>query len=409
MDIMNAMKGNSNGNSIPQAESASSILYLEKVDGKWACVKHLKAEITSDEFIRSLYKQEVEKCSTLQHENILKYNLTLDAGHSFVMEKGCTAIENLVNEKPAILSTLSTIVRMTDGMLDALEYMHDNGVCQIDLTPQTLLLTKDRYEVRLFAPLSPYLALKNKLQLNSDFVAPEIMTDADCSEPVTADVYSAGKMIDYFYSFCKMPKGMKRIVRKATSEQPEERYQSIAELRDAIRKSKHVSTAIQALYYTIGVLAIAGYIFFTSSSDEGTQEYVQPAANSTHTFDSIEENNADALSGVEQISGDSAIADSLAAKVAGNPRQKEAEAMFRKEFARQAAWIINKVYNRSSLLGGNEAEFRSASAASMSKLQQIADRLTDTYKIPSAAAQQIATEEINSLTTARMAEIQKAK
>ncbi|MBR6286533.1 MAG: protein kinase [Bacteroidaceae bacterium] len=407
MDLKNAMNGYSHGNTILQAESASSTLTLERINNKWVCVKRLKAAIASDEFANSIYKNESEKCMCLSHGNILRYLEPVESDKAFIMEKGATSISNLVNDKPAILSTTNTIKRMQEELLDAVEYLHSNGIFQIDLTPDTVLLNKDSYELKLFAPLSTCNIKRGSIELNKEFVAPEIINDKNAEPTVEADIYSVGRMIEYFYSFCKMPRGMKRIIRKATSDDPTERYHSIDELRSALRARNRVSQMLYALYIALGVLAIAAFVYLDSTSESGTEEFVTPAANSTHTFDSIE-SNPDALSGVEQISGDSAIADSIAARAAGNPRQREAETMFRKEFSRQAVSIINKVYSRSSMLG-NETEFRTASTTSMAKLQQIAERLADTYNIPAASAQQIASEAINKLTTDRINALQTAK
>ncbi len=147
-------------------------------------------------------------------------------------------------------STQDDAARMGREIASALEALGEYGMVHGDIKPENILVADSGAYV-----LGDY-GIKRSLEkagsvifgdTGSEFDAPELSTD-DKKYTAVCDVYSLGLLMAYVANGCKMPadknvgnmqgldKNLAEVIRKATAQDPTERYQSGAEMRAAMSK-----------------------------------------------------------------------------------------------------------------------------------------------------------------------------
>ncbi|MBN2000215.1 protein kinase [candidate division KSB1 bacterium] len=121
------------------------------------------------------------------------------------------------------------LARIFKEICSGLHYLHLKNLCHYKVTPNNIMVSRDKNIVKLVGLGSLYLALGDKKLLDSliakdkEFVAPEIQSGTDASGITAAcDVFSLGKVIQ------SLPvKTDKNILEKAIDKNPAKRYTAI--------------------------------------------------------------------------------------------------------------------------------------------------------------------------------------
>jgi len=162
------------------------------------------------------------------------------------IELGKTAIENFTSkEKFSIIKQL----------LDAIEISHSNGIIHRDINPNNIMITEDKQVKIIDFGICKINDMINSATVykfgTNAYSAPEVHQHSE-NATEKGDLYSIGAVIFYLFTGKQPPlavqfqevlnntRGMdielKPIVKKLVAENPEERYESIYELRSDISK-----------------------------------------------------------------------------------------------------------------------------------------------------------------------------
>ncbi len=244
-------------------------------------VKLLKEEFLANDEFRRRFKTESKAISVLSHSNIVKvYDVCLgDRLQYIVMElvDGITLKEYIELQK--MLSWKDSIL-FAAQILSALVHAHENGIVHRDIKPQNILLTSSGtikvtdFGIAQFIRQSPNDAGRTIGSVH--YMSPE-QARGDKVD-TRADLYSVGillyEMLTGRLPFDSenptqvammqmnaaaiaprklnpdIPAGLEEIIARAIRKNPEERYQSAAEMLAAIEEFKHNPGIVFAYKYT---------------------------------------------------------------------------------------------------------------------------------------------------------------
>lgn len=198
--------------------------------------------------MKARFVREVKEQRRLDHPNIMPV-LDYSETHSpwYAMPMAQASLQDFLDaEKRDVGWCLDVLSKVIDGM----EYAHKQGVIHRDLKPNNILLVDGKWVVSDFGFClninSESLRITEAENLVGTYVyaAPEQYDDAHLVGP-TADVYSIGKMLIHCLAWNMPPPGgnrlseiplvFKSVVIRCVAEDPSDRFQSLSDLRDALR------------------------------------------------------------------------------------------------------------------------------------------------------------------------------
>jgi hypothetical protein len=150
--------------------------------------------------------------------------------------------------------------------------MHNSHVVHTDLKPQNLMLTRINNDVKVidlgFAFADDYTLSAG---CTPGYAAPELQQGSSDTLGVCTDIYGIGKLLEYIHTETDrgLPKVYRRIMHKCLHEEQSKRFQSTEEVRKAILHRKHVLRNLSIFSTILGVLFLAAYIFFNTSTGVG--------------------------------------------------------------------------------------------------------------------------------------------
>ena len=248
-----------------QVEELPSLGYCRLVKamryGRWHVLKGLKAEHRGDVAYQQRLRKELEIMMRLSHAGIVQ-TYGLEHGNTddgvgmdvfIVMEwvDGLTLDEWLA--KGPSLALRKTVAL---ELLDAVRYMHQQGVVHRDLKPENIMVTRSGNNVKIIdfglADNDEFAIFKNPAGTKR-FVAPEQLnsTMADSRN----DIYSLGIILEDMDLGREFKKVVKRCMKPIG-----ERYQTVNELVEDIQASKKRRNRIQVAAFAIGVSLIVATI-----------------------------------------------------------------------------------------------------------------------------------------------------
>ena len=232
-----------------------------------------------------------------------------------------------------------------------------------------------------------------------EFVAPEVLEKGTVDE--RCDVYSIGKLIENLYSMGSMPLTVKKVVKKATSELPEDRYNSVADMEKALtRLNSARHSAVLFIVAALAALVIVG-TYFTLVPEQNEMEYVKPAP---------QEPEMDLDDGFNPANELGFIANDTATQLSPEQQkkmaeyEKKAEEIFRKRFEREADRILSKLYNENNM-GFNEKKFMETSQKTLEELSNAQEKIASQTAISGAKSQRIASEIVERIANKKKKEL----
>lgn len=146
----------------------------------------------------------------------------------------------LETEKPSINARFAVL----EQLLDALEYAHSRLVIHRDLTPENVIVDEDGnaklidFGISSFQSLradgsAPVDAFRTGQSGTPGFAPPE--GDRDAAPTVAIDIYAVGKLIETMFEGAMAPE-LQAIASKAAAEEPDERYDSVGDLAEAVSR-----------------------------------------------------------------------------------------------------------------------------------------------------------------------------
>jgi serine/threonine protein kinase len=205
-------------------------LYRGERAGRINIYKCLKPQWRGVPLQEAILRKEFELCYPLKHPGIsetYQYTCIDGLGNCIEMEwvDGETLDEFLKHGRPEE----KEFKRMAAQLCDAISYIHSKQVLHRDLKPSNIMVTHAGHNVKLIdfglADSSASAVLKAPAGTRN-YMAPEVQ--AGGKSDIRSDIWSLGKVLGL------MSLRHKAVVRKCTMSDPEKRYQSVAEVRDAL-------------------------------------------------------------------------------------------------------------------------------------------------------------------------------
>ena len=243
--------------------------------GHFVVLKCLKEEYRGLPVYESLLRKEFDTSYGLNHPSICRvwnYSKHPSLGHCIEMEwvDGMNLYDFLKQGKPSE----KLFRKIATELCEALSYIHSRQVIHRDISPGNIMITHSGKNVKLidFGLADSDSSTILKMQAGTrQFMAPEVR-DGGVAD-IRSDIYSAGKVLSSLTS------GHRRVLRKACSINPVQRFQSALEFKQDLMKKG--SAAPFLLIPTLLALLAAGFAMYTkqdspapsesSSAIEGTQ------------------------------------------------------------------------------------------------------------------------------------------
>lgn len=311
-------------------------------------------------------------------------------------------LDRLLADNPAIVAQPGFIDGLVRELLDVLDYLHKQNIWHVCFAPSTIFVRKGDHRLKLLSHGSFYLNMNDQKELYdgfADYVAPEVLAHGTIDE--RCDIYGAGRLIEYLFSATDIPVEYKRVVKKATKDKPEDRYQTPADMFSAIgfiRKVRH--TMLMGAMALMAALLLVG-LYFEFMPQTKPVEFVKPASDAGQVEDMLDKGfNPETELGTAPID----TIGQLTAEQMAQQREYEAkmEEIFRKRFTKEADRILSKIYNK-DFMGANERKFMAASTEVTEELASVQMELAGETHLSDERSQMIATEIVEKLSNEKKA------
>ncbi|MCH5241468.1 MAG: protein kinase [Muribaculaceae bacterium] len=197
---------------LPEWEEEYYNVYTIKKFGKWVMLKALKPEYADKPEYQAMLQKEFDVRYNLCHPNIVMVN-DLDevpgVGLAIITDDVYGySLRRLIDEKRL---TPKIVHRLETQLLDAMQYIQENHVQHVPITPETIIFTEYNENLKL---------------TNVGFDQKAALTEQD----TRADINSYGKILDEVLDHlpANLPK-LRRIAKKCES--PDNSYRTVADLQ----------------------------------------------------------------------------------------------------------------------------------------------------------------------------------
>ena len=371
--------------------------YRQQIDGKYRSVVDIAAELNSNIKFSEALKAECEQNASLTNQHILHFRPQTE-GHDIVrleMEQGqYQPLQQVLNDTPAIVAEPNFIEEFTRQLLETAAYLHEQGVFGVCYSPQTIFLRKGDNAVLLMHVGSHYLSMSDPQQIYHDgleeFVAPEVMNKGAIDN--RCDIYSIGRLLQKVFDQSDMPLELRKVVKRAVSESPEDRFNTPADMLATITRKRNTYRSFITGIIAVAIAGLVIALYFDMMPESTPVEFVKPVERQA-TDDLLDDGFSPEELGVVS-DGDSLVA---AERATQEEYQAKAEAIFRKRYTEAADKILSKIYNKDRM-NANEKNFMSQSESTVDELMKAQQEIASESALDPAKSQLIATEIIERLT-----------
>lgn len=217
-------------------------LYRSNRMGKWVVLKSLKPEYRNDPFYEAILLKEFQMGYGLRHKGIVEtidFIMLPQLGHAIVLEyiDGVT-LRDYLNE--TAMMSRADIEHIVRSICEAVGYLHAHKIIHRDLKPENIMVERATHAVKIIdlgcADASDYNILKGPAGTRH-YAAPEQLVQGAVVD-VRTDIYAVGKIIEYIIGKTgESWRKISNIVQKCCATNPDDRYRSMQELRDALGRT----------------------------------------------------------------------------------------------------------------------------------------------------------------------------
>jgi serine/threonine protein kinase len=381
--------------------------YRVQIDGKYRAVIDVRPELNSSIAFSGALKTECERNKTLVNRYQLHYTPVMNENgevEQLEVEAGVfLSMEQLLNENPAVVAEKGFIDNTLQALVDITTYLHSQGIRHICYSPKTVMVRKGDHAVMLLSHGSFYLAMDDQRGLYGDdavFVAPEVLEHGTIDD--RCDVYSIGKFMETIFQRGGMSVEYDKALKKATSEKPEDRYDTPQALWKAVQSRRSMIRSGLMLLAAV-IVALVIFEIYTELVPEPTQvEYVKPAPRQA-TDDLLDDGFKPEDLGV--VSADSLSEEDLEAQ---RVYKAKAEEIFRKNYEKEADRILSKIYNK-DYMNSTEKRFAAESQSTIEELMKVQQKMGQEASLTPERAQLIASEIIERITNEKKKQLKNNK
>jgi len=355
-----------NGAAMAKQSVPFGMMYKKMVDGKYNNIIDLRPELADSLVFSDAIATEAEQNKTIDHKRQLHFTLAKDSSGLYgvnLEQGGYRTFAQLLVDNPSIVAMPDFVNNTIKNLLELTARLHDMGIYHICYAPDNVFVRKGDNDVMLLFHGSAYSAINDQAWLYGEsaaFVAPEVLEERTFD--ARADIYSIGKFIEYLYRQSEIPFELKGVVKKATAEDPDKRYQTPEDMKTSISSRQNTRKSIVSLVAALIVSAVIMGLYFTLVPEREDIEFVKPAPKEAED-DLLDD-------GFDPATELGLIEDTAAARVDEKKMREyeaKAEQIFRKNFTREAERVLSKIYN-DERMGGTEKSFMAGSQATMQEL-----------------------------------------
>ncbi|MBQ7513568.1 MAG: protein kinase family protein [Prevotella sp.] len=377
--------------------------YREQTDGKYRGVVDVRQDMQDNIVFCEALKQECEANKTLRNPHQLHFEPVMEGGdvRRLMIELGTfMSVEQLINDNPAVVVEEEFAVNLLKGLVEATSYLHSKGIRHICFSPKTVFVRKGDMQVLLLSHGSYYMGIKDvELFYGGDvkYVAPEVLNHGTIDN--RCDVYSIGCFMEEIFTHSSTPLEFKRVVKKAVSQSPEDRYETPEDMLQDMKKWRSGWRTTMMLVGAFVVALICLGLYMDMVPETTQVDFVKPAPRLS-TDDLIEDGYDPAVDlGVT-------VADSITDedRQARRDYQAKAEAIFRKNYEKEADRILSKIYNK-DYMSNSEKQFLSQSRSTLEELMQAQQQMGKDAGLTLERSQLIASEIIDRITNQKKKEM----
>jgi serine/threonine protein kinase len=394
--------------------------HKRQIDGKYSNFVEFLDELSDNILFAECLKNDCEVAAQMSDRHQLHFTPNTEEGNNGIyavaVEPGnYLTVGQLLNEVPAVVAQKGFLENTIKDLLDLTIMLNEKGVQQVCFAPCNVFVRRNDYDVRLLLHGSPFHRLGAYDTLYDgieEYIAPEVLRGEVPTD--RSDVYGLGKFIDYLNASSGLPFYLKSVIKKATAEDPEARYATVADLKKALSQRKATFKSAVTSLSAIAIALILVGLFFTLTPDTEMVEFVKPVEEPVEEslldegFDPLTELGPDADSATiakaiqDYMMNDSDKVDEKKMR----EFQTKAENIFRKQYTKEADAILSKIYNNERM-NNNEKNFKATSEEVMKELVQKQREMAANSALSDETAQRIASEIIEQLTEKKMAELAK--
>ncbi|MBR1411297.1 MAG: hypothetical protein IJ580_09385 [Prevotella sp.] len=391
--------------------------YKRLIEGKYSNFVEFHDEVADHVAFSNCVRTEVADMEKVANKHQLHFVPNEGDGgvYAIAVEVGnFVTFEQLLNENPAVVAREDFAAETLRDLVELTEQLNDMGVYHVCFAPCNVLARKNDATVRLLCHGSFYAKLDQETLYDGveDYVAPEVLSGGEIT--ARADVYSLAKFVNWLYQSAGLPFEWRGVIARATSEDPDRRYQTVRDFYGALIGRKNMRrTGIAAIAALAIALAVVGGYFYMLPQPEAV-EYVK-AVEEPIPDEMLDEDNllyglgadADSATIANIVAKQARMKDSLSIdEKEMKEYQAKAEQIFRKQFTKEADRILSKVYNNEKM-NLSEKDFMARSRAMTEELAKAEEELAKQANLGNERSQRIASEIIDQLTTKKMEALDK--
>lgn len=216
--------------------------------GQFVVLKALQEEYRGDPVYEALLKKEFEIGYSLNHPSICRtwhFRAHPLLGNCVEMEwvDGVTLDERFHGQKP----DEALFMKIANELCDAVGYLHSHQIVHRDIKPSNILITHNGNNLKLidFGLADSDDSAILKMQAGTQaYIAPEVLLGGKAD--MRTDIWAVGKVLTELYRHSgggHLSAGLlsgrhSGALRKACSTAPEDRFQQITELKDALNRRR---------------------------------------------------------------------------------------------------------------------------------------------------------------------------
>jgi serine/threonine protein kinase len=282
-------------------------------------------------------------------------------------------------------------------------YLHSQGIKHVCYSPKSVLVRKGDHAVMLLSHGSFYFAMENQRLFYGDdayYVAPEVLEHGTIDE--RCDVYSIGKFMEAIFAHADMTLEYKQALKRATSEKPEDRYETPQAMLKAVNARRSMMHSAKMMLAALVVALIGVGIYMEIVPEPVHVEYVKPAPRQA-TDDLLDDGYKPEDLGV--VSGDSLSEEEMEAQ---RVYQAKAEEIFRKNYEKEADRILSKIYSK-DYMNSTEKRFAAESESTIQELMVAQQKMGQEANLTPERAQLIASQIIERITNEKKKQLKNNK
>ena len=391
------------GGKLNQSQLPIGEFFRAKIDSKYQSTVDIHESLMTNITFCEGLKSECEENVTIVDKHQLHFTPVMqdnDIVRLSVSEPGqYMSFAEMLSETPSVVAQPNFLLNVLEGLVSITTLLHKKGIRHICYSPKTVFVRKGSLTPMLLSHGSYYLGLSDLEGFFGDdaqYVAPEVLQRGTIDD--RCDVYSIGKFMQSLGAVSEMPIEYRRVLKKATSEMPEDRYNTPEEMLNSVRKQHHfVKSAIFVALSLVAALVCVS-LYFDMFPETNPVEFVKPVPRQP-TDDLLDDGFDPTELGVTN-SGDSLIYDEATER----DYAAKAEEIFRKKYTEEADRILSKIYNK-DYMSNAEKKFTAESQSTIDELMKKQAELGESAGLTPERSQLIATEIIDHITEQKKKEM----